>query len=101
VPVLSSLSPDMAIVGGAGFTLTVNGSGFMSGSTVYWNGAARTTSVISSTQLTAEISAADVALVGSYPVTVTNPGPGGGASNALNFEVIAVEKTIYLPIIYR
>ncbi|MDB5885614.1 MAG: hypothetical protein JWR74_1785, partial [Polaromonas sp.] len=42
-PVLSSVSPTSAAAGGAGFTLTVNGSNFVTGSKVRWNGAERTT----------------------------------------------------------
>ena len=45
VPVLSSVSPTAAVAGGAGFTLTTNGTGFVSGSTVHWNGTARARAV--------------------------------------------------------
>ena len=45
--------------------------------------ASRPTSAISSTQVAADISAADIAQVGSSVVTVTNP--GRGTSNALTF----------------
>jgi Concanavalin A-like lectin/glucanases superfamily len=86
-PVISGLSPASATVGGAAFTLTVNGTGFTSGSTVRWNGAARTTTVVSATQLTAAISAADIATAGGVPVTVVTPTPGGGTSSALTFSV--------------
>jgi len=42
VPVLTTLVPSSGTAGGAAFTLTVNGSNFVSGATVRWNGAART-----------------------------------------------------------
>src|SRR5262249_61099670 len=42
-PILTSLSPNSAAAGGAAFTLTVNGSNFVAGAVVQWNGAARTT----------------------------------------------------------
>src|SRR6185436_17879068 len=80
---LTSLSPASAAVGGPGFTLTVNGTGFVSGATVQWNGAARTTTFGSSTQLTAAIPASDIAVAGTSQVTVVNP--GASASNALTF----------------
>jgi hypothetical protein len=35
------LVPESAKPGSGGFTLTVNGTGFASGSTVFWNGSAR------------------------------------------------------------
>jgi hypothetical protein len=87
-PTLTSLSPADAAVGGPAFTLTVNGSNFESGSVVRWNSAARPTTFVSSTRLTASIPASDVASGGEAQVTVTNP--GGGASNALTFGINAM-----------
>jgi hypothetical protein len=47
VPLINQpLVPDAAKPGGAAFTLTVNGSGFVAGSVVDWNGAARTTTFV-------------------------------------------------------
>jgi len=79
--------PDTAAPGGAGFTLTVNGTGFVSASTVDWNGSARTTTFVSATQLTAAITAADIATAGTASITVVNPSPGGGASNVVFFPI--------------
>jgi hypothetical protein len=45
------------------------------------------TTLISGNLLTAQISATDVSTAGSTSVTVTNPLPGGGASNSKNFTV--------------
>jgi len=87
VPDLTTLSPSSATPGGAAFTLTVNGFNFVSGSTVRWNGANRTTTFVNSTQLTASIPAGDIASAGTAQVTVFNPSPGGGTSNALNFTI--------------
>ena len=87
LPSITSLNPNGVTAGGAAFTLTVNGSGFINGSTVQWNGSARTTTFVSSTQLTAAIPAADIANVGTTNVTVTTPAPGGGTSNAVSFTV--------------
>jgi hypothetical protein len=47
---------------------------------VLWNGAARTTTFVSTSQLTAAITAADVANAGSASITVSTPSPGGGTS---------------------
>jgi Tol biopolymer transport system component len=71
------------------FTLTVNGSNFLPASQVEWNGSSRTTTFVSSTQLQAHIMAADLAAAGKVPVTVLNPAPGGGSSNAVTFTVPA------------
>jgi len=87
VPTLTAISPEAATAGAATFTLTVTGINFVQGSVVRWNGNARTTTFVSSTSLTAAITAADVAAGGSAPVTVFNPSPGGGMSAARNFTV--------------
>ena len=84
-PVVTSISPSNATAGGPGFNLTVNGSGFITGSTVLWNGSARTTTFIGSTSMTATIPAADIAAAGTYSVSVTSPAPGGGTSNSVPF----------------
>jgi redox-regulated HSP33 family molecular chaperone len=87
LPTVSSISPTGRTAGDAAFTLTVNGRGFVNGAVVRFNGSDRTTTFVDSTQLTAEISAADVAAAGNYAVTVFNPTPGGGSSNATELTV--------------
>jgi hypothetical protein len=86
-PTITTLSPSSAIAGGAAFTLTVNGTNFMAASVVNLNGAARTTTFGSATQLTAAITAADIATAGTPSVTVTNPAPGGGTSGGVTFTI--------------
>jgi hypothetical protein len=85
-PTETSLSPASATAGGAAFTLTVNGTGFVSASVVKFNGAARTTTFVSATQLTAAVTAADIVTAGTASVIVTNPAPSG-TSNALSFTI--------------
>lgn len=80
--IANPLVPTGVVPGSPAFTLTVNGTGFVSGSTVYWNGSARTTTFVSAAQLTASILAADVATATSGIVTVHNPG-GTGSLDAL------------------
>jgi uncharacterized protein (TIGR03437 family) len=87
VPTFTSLTPNSAQACGAAFTLTVNGTNFVNGATVNWNGTARPTMFVSATQLTAAIPAGDIAAAGMVNVTVVNPAPGGGASNALTFTI--------------
>jgi hypothetical protein len=86
-PIISGISPGFVSAGGAAFTLTVTGSEFVSGSTVYWGTSVLTTTYGSATQLTAQVTAAEIAIAGLTPVTVQTPTPGGGTSNALQFEV--------------
>ena len=87
VPTIASLNPATASAGGPGFTLAVSGGNFVTGSVVRWNGSSRTTTVASSTQLTAEIPASDIASAGTALVTVLNPTPGGGTSTAQSFTI--------------
>lgn len=89
MPSISTIAPGSAPAGGAAFTLTINGANFIAGSQVRWNGASRTTSFVSASQLTAQITAADLAAAGPAGITVINPGPGGGLSNAAEFMVAA------------
>jgi hypothetical protein len=77
-PNIAELAPDSMNSGGPAFVLTVNGTNFNNNATINWNGAAQTTTFVSAAQLTATISAADVASAGTVPVTVTNPGTAGG-----------------------
>ena len=104
-PAITSLSPDSARAGGPAFTLTVHGANFASDSTVHWDGAARTTAFVNSTRLTTDITAADIATVGTVSITVVNLlTPGGDTSNALPFEItefgpIPLTNYVYLPLI--
>src|ERR1019366_3042856 len=75
------LVPTTVAPGSSGFTLTVNGTGFVSGSVVNWNGSPRATTFVSASKLKAAIPAADIATNGTATVTVVNPAPGGGTSN--------------------
>jgi hypothetical protein len=87
VPTITQLSPSSAAAGGAGFTLAVNGTNFMSGSQVSWNSSVRTTTFVSATQLTTPIAPSDIAFAGTAKVTVFNPAPGGGVSNSQLFTI--------------
>ncbi|MFA5810144.1 MAG: LamG-like jellyroll fold domain-containing protein, partial [Thermoleophilia bacterium] len=93
VPTTTSLSPGSASAGGSSFTLTVSGTNFVASSTVEWNGASRSTTFVSSSSLTATINAADIASAGTASVTVVNPSPGGGTSNAQTFTIASPPST--------
>ena len=82
-----SMVPSSAKAGGAAFTLTVNGEHFVETSTVMWNGSARATTYVDSSRVTAQISASDIGSAGEAAVTVSNPAPCGGISNAESFTI--------------
>ena len=83
-PLISTLSPNTTTAGGNDFILTVNGAAFIATSGVNFNGVARTTTFVSTTQLTATVLAADILTPGTYAVTVTD---GVMTSNSVNFTV--------------
>jgi hypothetical protein len=88
-PAIAGLFPGTAVAGGGDFTLTVQGSGFYSGSSVQWNGADRATTIVGPTELRADIPAADIATGGTASVTVFNAPPIGGTSPEAPFTICA------------
>ena len=94
VPTITSLSPSSVTVGSTSQNLVINGTGFLASSTVSFNGIAHSPTFVSSTQLTISLTSSDLATAGSYPVVVTNPAPGGGPSNVVDFTVSSPAVTV-------
>jgi hypothetical protein len=82
---VSSLNPNKLYASGASFTLTITGSDFENGATVYWNWSPRVTTFVSSTQLQANITSADIAKPDTATVAVVNP---NGATHGAEFIVL-------------
>ena len=82
-PTLLSLSPNSTAAGGPGFTLTVNGAGFVSGllnsASVQWNGSPLSTGHVNANQLNAFVPASLIVFQGSANITVVNA--SGAVSN--------------------
>ena len=78
------LSPSFAPAGSGPITLTVYGTGFTDMSSVTFNGIQQAVTFVSGTQLTVALSAAELAIAGTYGVVVTTP---GGGSMSKNFTV--------------
>ncbi|HMD14746.1 MAG TPA: hypothetical protein VKI62_08990, partial [Bacteroidota bacterium] len=87
VPTISNIFPTTKTAGEPGFTLTVNGTNFISSSIVRVNGSNRSTTFINNTQLTALILSSDISTAGTPAITVSSPAPGGGISNAQTLTV--------------
>jgi len=87
VPAITTTQPSSTPAGTTNLTLTVNGTNFVSGATVLFNGLPRTTTYVNSGKVTAAILDRDVDTVGTASVVVTNPVPGGGVSNAISFGI--------------
>jgi Bacterial Ig-like domain (group 3)/IPT/TIG domain len=88
---ISKLSPFTANAPGAATMLTVNGTGFTGTSVVMWGSTAKTTTFVSATQLTAPLTAGDLAAGAVVQVTVKD---GANTTNSLPFTVIGQAPTI-------
>jgi hypothetical protein len=87
VPLINWITPPSTPPAGMGLTISVFGSGFIPGSTVYWNGLNRSTTFVNTYEVTASISSIDTAAAATASITVLNPAPGGGSSNVAFFSV--------------
>jgi hypothetical protein len=87
VPTTTSISPNTKTEGDAQFVMTINGTNFVASSTVNFAGSARATTYINAGQLTAVILTSDLVTANTFSITVTNPTPGGGTSNAQTLTV--------------
>ncbi len=89
-PQITSTSPTAVVAGGGSFTLTVNGTNFVSLSVLNLGATTLQSTFISSTFLQATVPANSVRSAGTLPLTVVNPAspaPGGGSSNVYAFNV--------------
>jgi hypothetical protein len=93
VPTLTGISPLTTTVGSQAITLSVAGRDFIGQSTVYWNGNALPTTMVSSTALSAQVPASDLAAVNQATITVSNSGTPSPASNSMPFSVNAAPPT--------
>lgn len=95
-PMITALAPATVTVGNPAFQLVVTGTNFLPSATIQWNGIAIPTTFGSATQLTAQVTAAQVAAAASLPVTVVNNAAAGGTSNAVSFTILT--QTPLLPV---
>jgi hypothetical protein len=75
-PVITSISPDSIATGSAQFTLTINGTGFISSSFAQLGSTRLVTTYVSATQLTAKVPASLLAVAGESSIIVYSPGSG-------------------------
>lgn len=95
-PVLSAVTPTSVIAGGSSFTLTANGTGFVAGSIIEWNGSPLATTYVSSQQLSATVPVSAISQSGSAQVAVFTPIPGGGSSSAQVFVIVSAMPIVTL-----
>ena len=84
VPNISQLSPTSVTAGGPGFVLTVDGTNFGTGASVYWNSVSHNATYLTGQQITTTISASDIANPGDVQVYVRINGQN---SNTVMFTV--------------
>jgi uncharacterized protein (DUF1800 family) len=82
IPVLGTVTPNGFSEGTT--TVIVNGSQFVYGAQISWNGSLVTTTYVSGTELVAQIAAPNP---GTFPLTVTNPNPGSTSALPLSLKV--------------
>jgi hypothetical protein len=87
VPTVTAISPLTAAVGSGALTLTIDGRDFMGESVAYWNGKSLPTTLVSSTELSAQIPASDFASLTQANITASNSGIAYPASNSMPFSV--------------
>jgi len=100
-PTLSSITPDTVASASGAFTLTAGGSNYVSGTQILWDGVALNTTFVSDTQLTAPITAEQIAAGGAVTLRVMNPDTttsnsklltitgGGGGTSTFNLASIS------------
>jgi len=86
-PVISSVSPSTGLVGSSSLVVTATGTGFVPTTVINVNGAPRSTSYLSATQVNATLTASDLSSSGNLSLTATNSAPGGGTSAAASLPV--------------
>ncbi len=88
VPAITALSITTVEAGAtADLALSVTGTNFVSGATVSFGPHTLSPAAPGSEKLDVAVPATALALGAAFSVTVTNPGPGGGVSNAVAFQV--------------
>ncbi|MBZ5720022.1 MAG: S8 family serine peptidase [Acidobacteriia bacterium] len=84
-PVITQLSPFSVLAANPGVSLHVIGRSFLPGAVIRWNGKDLSTTFVNAGELTANITASDLAAAGTAQITVFNPPPNGGSESAPAF----------------
>ncbi len=86
-PTVTSISPTTATAGSGPLTLTVNGTGFQNTTTIQAGDVAEVTSYVSATQVTATLTAEQLASGGQLPIIALNGTASSGSGTAINLSV--------------
>ena len=101
LPRLTSISPNKAETGSTP-TLTVNGANFNSSYSIVWNGVMLSTTFVSSSSLTAQLTPFELSTSGVFHVSVSGMHPvfGSMTTSSLAF-LVGLDRTIFLPLAGR
>ena len=101
-PQITGLTPAFVEVVRDGFTLTIHGSNFVNGATIFWDGVPLTTTFVNPSELTVAISANLIATGRTIGVTIINPEPDNQTANLITFTVQAQgTQKLFLPLVNR
>ncbi|MEX2284962.1 MAG: Ig-like domain-containing protein [Gemmatimonadota bacterium] len=87
IPILTGMTPSSVQPGSGEFDLVLTGSRFDVGARLLWNSTELPLIFPADDQARARIPKQYVALAGTAQITMVNPTPGGGVSNALTFRI--------------
>jgi hypothetical protein len=90
VPTTTGVTPNSIAIGSTSTQITVTGTNFVSTSVVKWNGASLVSTYVNPSTMKATVPSTSLTATTAGIVTVGDPAPGGGASNA---QVIEVTKS--------
>jgi N-acetylneuraminic acid mutarotase len=93
-PVLTSISPLYASTGTT-LMLTVTGTNFTPASVIYWGSSAVATTYVNSTELSAQVTPTIGGTSAWETFNVTINTPGGGASDAIVFDVVSPNSSSF------
>lgn len=88
-PTISSISPASVTAGSEALTLTINGTGFLTTTTVQVGGVADATTYVSGTEVTATVTASQVLNAGQLSVVAFNGTASSASGTPVNLQVTA------------
>jgi outer membrane protein assembly factor BamB len=91
---ITTLLPPFVTAGGTSYVETVDGTGFTANSVAQLNGSPRTTTFVSATRLQMQVTAADIASVGTASVTVVDSTTTPTVTSALTLTIGANTASI-------
>ncbi len=99
-PAITTLAPNTKLAEGPAFILIVNGTHFVNGAKVFWNGDELPTTFVNSGQLIVSVDANRIYEGRTVDVTVLNPDPEAQVSPAAVFTVLP-KYYVFLPLITK